>query len=105
MSANPPGCTERDHDEAFGVAPGYEEFCEEFAAGEHSADLKVAMRIVTAHGGTTPDSRNGYAAAIIADMFAETMDSFRDVCERLSVEHHYDAALKQAWAEHSNPQT
>ena len=105
MSANPPGCTERDHDEAFGVAPGYEEFCEEFAAGDHDAGMRIARLILVVRRGHVPITKEVIMAQeLVASLICDP-GYLRNACEELGIMRHYDAALKQAWAEHSNPQT
>jgi len=104
----PPGCTEEAHDAAFAPAPGYEEFCEEFAGGDHDAAERVArayflLRPIRSAVFDKTREREALRTGIaVLSRLMEEASNIRDACDALSISVVYDAMLLEAWREHND---
>jgi len=87
------------HDEAFGVAPGYEEFCEEFAGGNHDAIEILAAKVALLPVMGMSDCRTDSAEEVVHYML-EGVGDLADLFERMCLKTLYDAALADAWRDH-----
>ena len=93
----PPGSSEAAHDAAHSPAPGYEEFCEEFAEGGDGATWETAKLWATANGFRIYHYTTTNAVAVL---LGDAATPLPDLCDALSIRRHYDAALEAAWRDH-----
>jgi len=95
----PPGCTDREIEEAFGVPEGYEAFAEEFAGGDHDAAERVAQEVVSGERSSSSKLTDLNTIWVVAWML-EQAENLERVCGAMCIGHIYDAALEAAWRDH-----
>jgi len=95
----PPGVTDGDIDMAFGSPEGYEEFCEEFAGGDHDAAERLAKAVARQY---QVRGFHDLAEDVLCDLFAHRDANLPDLCDALGVRRYYGAALADAWEAHND---
>jgi len=102
LSNLPPGCTDREIEEAFGVPEGYEAFAEEFAGGDHDAAERASKYIAKDWRANRTQSNNPevHTAENVIAKLLEGAENLAVACDELGRTWEYDAALEAAWRDH-----